>query len=131
MKPTAHAADRLTDPYGELEYVVGSGDDFICFDYHVNATTREVRLHAVLNSETGSFIQNFEAPGSYAFSEAPTVAEALIERALDWCAENGLRHSRKGWNQDPYYFLRAVNAAIARAEGQPYTRVPRTSKRRR
>lgn len=123
------AAEKLTDPYGALEYAVGSGDDFVCFDFHVDVAGRQVLLHAVVNSETGSYIEDFEAPGYYAFAEAPTMAQALVERALDWCIDNELRHSRKGWNQDPYYFVRAVVAAIARAEGQPYRRVPRTSKR--
>jgi hypothetical protein len=122
-------SEKLTDPYGALEYAVGSGDDFVCFDYHVDEDRGAVLLHAVLNSETGHFIQDFEAPEWYPFAEAPTVALRLTEAALDWCADNDVRHTRKGWNQDAYYFVRCVVAAIARAQGAPYTRVPRTSKR--
>ena len=57
--------EMLTDPYGSLEYAVGSGDDFWCFDFHVDESRKRVRLHAVINSETGSFIQDAETPDWY------------------------------------------------------------------
>ena len=49
-----------TDPYGALYFCVGTADDFICFDY--DSDGERVRLHSVINSETGAFIQDFDPP---------------------------------------------------------------------
>jgi len=117
--------DKLTDPYGILEYAVGSGDDFICFDYCVDDADQRIRLHAVLNSETGSFIQDFDAPQWVPFDQAIDAAYDMVCAALDWAADNDVRHSRKGWNQDPFYFVRCVRNVI-HPTGKP---VPRISKR--
>ena len=109
---------RQTDPYGSLSFAVGSDDDFVCFDYHVGA--RRVVLHAVVNSETGHFLEDF-AKVEVRREDAFASAVALVDRALDWCAENGVRLSLKGWDQDPYYFARAVRADMAK-DYAPVTR---------
>ena len=124
-----HVADRLfsaephvpnTDPYGELEFAVGSADDFHCFDYDVQP--HGVWLHAVINSEIGSFIQNADDPQFVPFNEAENVALGYIDQALEWCGENEVGHDVSGWNQDPYYFVRAVAAAVDReVNGTPYS----------
>jgi hypothetical protein len=101
----------LTSPYGSLEFAIGSGDDFWCFDY-ATVADRWVALHATINSESGSFIM--DAPDGYhvvPYAEAATLALGLTDRALDWVADNNLRHTRRGWNQDPYYFFRCVYLA--------------------
>ena len=112
-----------TDPYGNLEWAVGSGDDFVCFDYHVEDDY--VILHSVINSETGGFIQDFEAPVRVPRTEAAKEARSLVEHALDWCANNDVRHSVKGWNQDPYYFVRCVRRDVEGLRAGERARVAR------
>lgn len=103
-------ARELTSPYGSLEYAIGSGDDFHCFDFAIleKGKKKWVALHSVINSETGSFIMD----GSYEVvtpEEAPNVALGMIDQAMEWVHDNRMRgHSEKGWNQDTYYFYRAV-----------------------
>ncbi len=107
---------NFTSPYGHLEFAVGSGDDFWCFDYaKVNAGPRGkfVVLHATINSETGSFIMDASyelLPINTTAEEKAAVAVAfdMVGRALIWCGDNALRHSVRGWNQQPYYFAIAV-----------------------
>lgn len=104
---------RETDPYGSLEFAVGSEDDFFCFDYAVEG--RNVCLHAVINSETGSFIMNASEPVTVDANEAVAVAEGMVSEALDWCADSGgdpVEHDCEGWNQDPHYFVRCVQRAV-------------------
>lgn len=108
-KPTLNnptIAIQATNPYGILEYAVGSDDDFVCFDYHV-FDNGKVALHAVLNSETGCFIQDFE----YVITDKENALEAalqMVEGAINWCYENRIKHKRKNWNQCPYYFYNSV-----------------------
>jgi len=99
-------AKELTNPYGALEYAVGNGDDFHCFDWAMLPDGRVV-LHATVNSETGCFIQGagYEVVSK---EDAPNVACGMIDNAIDWLGWNDVRHSKKGWNQDPYYFYRSV-----------------------
>jgi len=101
-----------TDPYGSLEFAIGTKDDFWCFDYHINGDN--VTLHAVINSETGGFIMNAEEPVTVPKEEAVEVAQHYVDNALDWLFEAGdpLEHDTEGWNQDPQYFVRAVKNAI-------------------
>lgn len=102
-------ARDLTSPYGSLQYAIGSGDDFWCFDYAV-IEGQWVALHATINSETGSFIMD----GEYLVvpvAEAALTALGLTDRAIEWCDDNGVRHTRKGWNQDERYFYRDVALA--------------------
>lgn len=109
---------QLTDPYGSLEFAVGSGDDFVCFDYYHDKARKRVLLHAVLNSETGSFIEDFQKPEWISYRQdvlAPyRAAENLVNMALDWCADNTVEHDTEGWNQDPMYFARAVHASFTK-----------------
>jgi hypothetical protein len=113
------AKERLTDPYGLLEWAVGDGDDFVCFDFYV--TQRRVLLHAVINSETGHFIDTLEKM-TVSRRDAFAEAVALVDRALDWAYANDVRLDLKGWNQDPYYFARCVRA-IVDGKGTPARRV--------
>ena len=101
-------ARDLTSPYGSLHFAIGSGDDFWCFDYAVLDDAWMV-LHATINSETGSFIM--DAPDGYQvvpLAEAASVALGMTDQALEWAGDNDVRHTRKGWNQDAYYFYRCV-----------------------
>lgn len=102
-----------TDPYGELLFAIGNEDDFWCFDY--DSDGGKIRLHAVINSETGSFIMDAEEPYEVPKEEAPDLALGFVDQALDWCGENEIEHDTEGWNQDPYYFYRCVKAC---AEGK-------------
>jgi hypothetical protein len=104
-----------TDPYGSLEFVIGIEDDFWCFDYAVDEERKLVRLHAVVNSETGGFIQNAEDPIEVPFSEAVQEAQRLVDEAINWMYDSGepvVEHDEEGWNQDTGYFVRAVHGAV-------------------
>lgn len=99
-------AKELTNPYGALEYAIGDGDDFWCFDYAILEDGRVV-LDATINSETGSFIMG----GGHKvvpIAEAAQEALSFIDNACEWCGNNDVTHSKRGWNQDPYYFYRSV-----------------------
>jgi hypothetical protein len=112
--------DAKTDPYGDLEYVVGSGDDFICFDwaFFSHEGRNYVALHGTLNSETGSFIQDHDYTvldwSGDMEGEALSKAYAMVSSALDWCAENDVRHDKTGWNQDAFYFIRSLARGLYR-----------------
>lgn len=102
---------NLTNPYGLLEFAVGNGDDFFCFDYNtirVSSTDGWLILHSVINSETGCFIMDDEYL-VIPWIEYDMQSLAMVERALDGCAQGGIKHSKSGWNQDPYYFHRVVH----------------------
>ena len=99
------------DAYGNLEYAVGTADDFVCFDWDYEPDTKILRIQSVVNSETGAFIQEFGPMFEGKVEDkdqAYIVAKELIDAALDWCIDNDLVHDQEGWNQDPYYFVRAV-----------------------
>jgi len=116
--------NATTDPYGHLEWAVGSGDDFHCFDYAIFQHEGEsfCVLHSVINSETGSFIMDgrYEVVNLYQDNwegEVLQIASDMVGEALDWLCEGGgkpIHHTIKGWNQDPYYFVRAVARGIWR-----------------
>ncbi len=107
---------NITSPYGFLSFVIGGSDDFHCFDYEViNAGPRGqfIVLHSVINSEGGGFIQDGEytvLPCNSAAEKTAACREALgmVDQAMEWVYGNDLRHSRKGWNQEPAYFAIAV-----------------------
>ena len=117
--------NELTDPYGSLEFAIGSGDDFYCFDYYLH-DNGDVTLHAVINSETGSFIQDAEPPVRVPAAQAVDEAKRLTSEALDWCylncGDDFIEHDTEGWNQDPSYFWRAVEAAVT-GKGYPVERI--------
>jgi len=100
-------AAQLTSPYGALEWAIGNGDDFHCFDYAFLPDGRVV-LEATANSETGCFIQNagYEVCTR---EEAPDVALGMVDMGLECLSTwEVVRHNKSGWNQDPYYFYRCV-----------------------
>lgn len=80
--------DRQTDPYGILQYTVGDDDDFWCFDYAIDRLAQTVTLHAVINSETGCFIQDAEEPVTVPMGDAFSEACRLIDAAHEWCWDN-------------------------------------------
>lgn len=106
----------FTDPYGSLEYAYGSEDDFHCFDYaliHAGPRGEFIILDSTINSETGCFIMG----GSYAVlpvntqkekEYAVSFAEGIVDLAVQWCFDNEVRPSKRGWNQDHRYFVRKV-----------------------
>ena len=106
LKRKLYWATELTNPYGALEYAVGSGDDFSCFDYAFLGDGRVV-LSATVNSETGCFIES-AGYKVVPVEEAPSVALGFVDQAVEWCGWNDVRHTVRGWNQDPYYFYRSV-----------------------
>jgi hypothetical protein len=104
---------RRLDPYGSLEYCIGSGDDFVCFEFGLQKSGRVLRIESVLNSETGHFIDRFHDPIliDLAVVSLTDLKEAIIDEidsALDWCMENEVKHTKAGWNQDPFYLYRAI-----------------------
>lgn len=113
---------NFTSPYGHLAFAVGSGDDFYCFDYEVvNAGPRGkfIVLHSTINSEGGGFIM--DAPHGYEVLPVNTMAQeadavrtafGVVDKALEWCAHNDIKHSTKGWNQNPAYFPICVARAL-------------------
>lgn len=104
-----------TDPYGHLTFAIGNEDDFWCFDYARDEERGMVRIHAVINSETGSFIMNAEEPVELPEDEAVEYAKGLVDQALDWCADGGddpIEHDVEGWNQDATWFWRSMHADL-------------------
>lgn len=121
-RPDTEAADAelmaQCDPYGELTFAIGSGDDFVCFDYAVSDDGERIAIAATVNSETGHFIDGFAPTQVYPRALAAAAAADLVSQALDWCADNDLRPDMKGWNQDPAYFYRCVKRAAERFKGR-------------
>jgi hypothetical protein len=83
--------ERETDPYGHITWALndprGNGD-LICFDYYVNAAKGTVRIHSVINCETGHFIEDF-ANVVVPLDEALAEAQRQIDAAVDWFFDNG------------------------------------------
>jgi hypothetical protein len=122
MSTTHKTEEKPTDPYGALEFAIGSADDFWCFDYYLHQNG-EVTLHAVINSETGSFIMDAEEPIRVPAAQAIEQAKRLTDSAIDWCyVDEPIEHDTEGWNQDPSYFWRAVQAAVI-GNGYPVARI--------
>jgi hypothetical protein len=101
-------ARDLTSPYGSLTFAIGTGDDFVCMDY-AGLPDGRIVIHAVVNSETGHFIDRF----AYEVVEndnAVRVARRITNEALEWHwdEDNPKRLDIAGWNQDPTYFMRCV-----------------------
>lgn len=99
-----------TDPYGLLELCIGDGDDFWCFDFGKDGDN--IVIHAVINSETGGFIENAEPIATVPADKAVDYAKNLTELALDWCAENDVKHDVEGWSQDCSFFWRSVEGLV-------------------
>lgn len=112
-----------TDPHGELTFCIGDEDDFYCFDYGLSDDRREILLHAVINCETGSWIQDAEPPTVARLCNAVAEAQRLVDQAVEWMAEGNMygnsltiNHDTEGWNQDPQYFVRCVAECVASIE---------------
>jgi hypothetical protein len=105
---------NLTNPYGFLEFAIGSGDDFVCMDYAIITAMggRYCVIDATVNSETGAFIDGF---GYHVvpIEDAMGVAREIINSAIGWCEGNDVRHTQKGWNQDHNYFLRSLACSLS------------------
>jgi len=80
--------EKITNPYGNLLYVIGNDDDFVCFDYHVFGDGK-IALHSVINSETGGFIETGEYM-EVEITEAPNQALSMVDHGIEWCVENGI-----------------------------------------
>lgn len=113
---------NFTSPYGHLEFGIGSGDDFYCFDYEVISAGprgRFIILHAMINCESGGFIE--DAPYGYEVLPLNTMAEertairkafGMAGQAQEWCMHNDVKHSTIGWNQNTEYFPICVARAL-------------------
>lgn len=109
-----------TNPYGFLHYACGSSDDFHCFDcktIEAGAKGKFIILDATLNSETGGFIVN----AGYHVMPINTDREkidvwckacSMVDQAVDWCFDNDVKHSRRGWYQEPMYFAFSVAKSL-------------------
>lgn len=102
--------EKKTDPYGHISWAVGSDDDFVCFDYYVERRTKRVLLHAVVNSETGHFVQDFIKPTWVAFATAPEAARDMVNSGVEWCIENGVRFNKRTYSARK--FAREVAKAV-------------------
>jgi len=114
--------EGVTDPYGILEYAIGSGDDFHCFDYACyedDEIGKTLILHSVVNSETGSFIMTVKRK-VIPLKEETFEAEImdLVDDAVTWLADNDVKHDKVGWNQDWYYFYRHVASSCMSSLGK-------------
>lgn len=121
-RPGVHGeeARELTSPYGLLHFAVGctehddgegsTVDWSRLFDYAELPNGRIV-LHAVTDSDSGGFTEQ-AAYLTVSRDEAPAQALRLVTDALAAMGEIApdAAHDEDGWNQDPYYFARAVAA---------------------
>ena len=103
----------VLDPYGSLSYAVGD-DDFICFDYHVKIIGPAaifVCVESTLNCETAHFIEDFVGYADVfcplQADMAPRRVRVIVDTAMGWLYENGVRHNKTGWRQDEWYFYRS------------------------
>jgi hypothetical protein len=85
-----------TDPYGHLIWSVGTDDDFICFD-HCRIGNFMV-LEAVVNSETGSFIDTF-AYEEVDLADAEATAIGMVDNAWGWVGGNDIVMTRGEWKE--------------------------------
>jgi len=112
IKLKDNQARDLTSPYGALYFAIGTADDFVCMDYAELPDGRIV-LHTIVNSETGSFIDQFNY-SVVARDQAFYVAQQITNDALQWHFTDDCpkRLHITGWNQDPTYFMRCVKAYV-------------------
>ena len=115
---------NLTSPYGHLHFAIESGDDFVCYDYATITGPRGawIVLHAVRNSETGSFIEGAEYIVLPINTKAEKIAACRVASGMADLAFEDTRHDRKGWNQDWDYFGRAVFCNLFDFECRKYNR---------
>jgi hypothetical protein len=107
---------NITSPYGHLNFAIGSGDDFYCFDYEViNAGPygEFIILDSVWNSDTGHHIEGADyeiLPFNTKTEclEALRVAGCMVSSAVNATSQQDIKHTERGWNQDTLYFVRCV-----------------------
>ena len=115
-------ADRQTDPYGKMKWVIGDTKDCMCFDYKFfkhNGNNCFV-LEIVCDSESGSFTNSAcykvvdegtcKAGGDFEILVGRSVINA-IENAMEWLingVDKVIRHNKKNYEQDCCYLLRSV-----------------------
>lgn len=105
--------DGETDPYEHITWSIGSDDDFTCFDAKIvtslNDGKKYIILHAVLNSETGGFIQDvwYEV---VPLDEGVATAQLMVDNAVTWCVENDIKGI--GWVNDCQEFVEYVELYI-------------------
>jgi len=95
---------KFTDPYEKLEYAVGTADTFQCFDF-AELPDGRIALHSV------SVILKRDAPASdnrYEIVNKGCAPAMAMEMVIEVLEKSKVRHDRVGWDQDPYYFVRAV-----------------------
>jgi hypothetical protein len=115
---------NLTNPYGLLEFAIGEKDDFWCFDCAF--LEQHIILHATVHGEIGCFLDAF----TYViipFKLYDYDALGFTDQAIDWLQWNGIKHHKKGWNQDLYYFHRAVHHAFIKATAEHADEIPEFS----
>lgn len=106
--------DKL-DPYGKCKYVIGTSDDFICFDFVIHPRKRTVEFEAVVNSETGAFIDTFVKPFEVPFEDALDTATELTFQARDWCIDGGMKPRRFDYRNPAVKFTMDVDRAVKKA----------------
>lgn len=80
----AHGTD--INPFGTLNWTLGSADDFVCFDYAILGDGTMV-LGSEVTSESSSFTREFR----YVHVDVPDAlveAEEMVSKAREWCEEN-------------------------------------------
>jgi len=119
---------RETNPYGHGTWAMsdprGNGD-LICFDYYVNAAKGTVRIHSVINCETGHFIEDFQNV-VVPLAEAMAEAQRQIDLAVNWFFDNdypGYVGKRRMAN-----FLKHLAADLKRVAGAPVSPAGRGEK---
>jgi hypothetical protein len=106
---------NLTSPYGFLEFMVGGDGDFACFDSRVidcGPLGRYTILHGVINTDSSNYIGD----GAYFVMPSRSIEECakVVWKAVSMVDEavKQFDHSRRGTNQHPYYFVRAVARSL-------------------
>jgi hypothetical protein len=101
-------AQRLTDPYGVLQYGIGGeainegeGDFTVWLDF-AELPDGKIAMDACWDSESGGTIDEF-AYEVVSREEATAAAVALCDRAIEACFNNEVHAG-----EDPYAFARAV-----------------------
>ena len=107
-------ARQLTSPYGTLHYAVGNADcdeecdgDFTTLFDFAELPDGRIVLHSVVNTESGGYISDAE----YLVVDpeaAYGTAMDMVYNAMEGVELNEVRHDSEGWNQDEFYFARAV-----------------------
>jgi len=112
LSPDRTQARELTSPYGSLQYCVGDGECFVCFDYAILADNR-VALHSVVHSEhyLGELEYVLVQP-----ADAVNVATGLCEQTVQWCLDNEVDYNSEPdyLDSDAYSFVHAVEHALSK-----------------